>query len=171
MKITVNIIIVFLVIMFVSSVTSAQMRRVDKGFGITANAVMVPDIPNNPGFGTFGAGVGITTFFHFDALEISGDAQYIFSSNLYTASGKLMYELPIRQKVVKYPYLVGVGYRVFLPSDDGWNVNCISVVGKYIASNNIVINIEAGITTRTLKDDPPKAFVMVGMSYVFGWRN
>lgn len=164
---------IIIVVVFISlvTITSGQMRRIDKGFGITANAVMVPDIQGNPGFGTFGAGVGITTFFHFDALEISGDAQYIFSSDLYTASGKLMYELPIRQKVVKYPFLVGVGYRVFLPSDDGWNVNCISVVGKYIASNNIVINIEAGITTRTLKDDPPKAFVLAGVSYVFGWRN
>lgn len=167
MRLIATIVVLFL---FVNLATSAQIRRVDKGFGITANAVMVPDIQGNPGFGTFGAGVGVTTFFKVDALEISGDAQYIFSSDMYTAGGKLMYELPIRQNVIKYPYLVGVGYRAFLPSDEGWNVNCISAVGKYV-TKNVVYNVEVGVTTRTLKSDPPKLFVMAGVSYVFGWRN
>lgn len=163
-------IIILISFLFISLATNAQMRRVDKGFGITVNAVMTPDIEANPGFGTFGAGVGITTFFHIDALQISGDAQYVANSDLFTVGGKLMYELPIRQSVVKYPYLVGLGYRAFLPSDEGWNINCITASGRYV-TKNIVYNVEIGVTTRTLKSDPPKIFAMVGVSYVFGWRN
>lgn len=144
--------IIAVLFLFVSSVTSAQLRRETKSVYFLTGMDAVPTVEGNGSMTTGGvkpfAGVGVSM--KIDAIYVDGSISYLFAdSKLFTVGGRILFETPFKVGAVKRPLLVGPSYKMYISK---WEIHSLNLHLAYMLTETFTIYGEGGFATYSLKE-------------------